>query len=129
MRGMENNRTIERGPGRPTTYDEDLGEQILEIMQSGLSLAAAAAECGVHRQRVYEWEATHPEFGELVSLGRSKRQAFLERRLLSAVEGPVVTSSIFALKNAAGDDWRDKTEVKQTVDLTEEAAAWLGHKS
>jgi len=129
MRGMENNRTIERGPGRPTTYDEDLGEQILEIMQSGLSLAAAAAECGVHRQRVYEWEATHPEFGELVSLGRSKRQAFLERRLLAAVEGPVVTSSIFALKNAAGDDWRDKTEVKQTVDLTEEAAAWLGHKS
>lgn len=83
----------------------------------------------MHRQRVYEWEAAHPEFGELVSLGRSKRQAFLERRLLSAVEGPVVTSSIFALKNAAGEDWRDKSEVKQTVDLTEEAAAWLGHKS
>jgi hypothetical protein len=77
-------------------------------MAEGLSLAAAAAELGIHRQRVYEWEEKHPEFADTIKLARSKRQLFLERRLLSATAAPVVTSSIFALKNAAGDDWRDK---------------------
>lgn len=94
--------------GRPTTYSPDLGERIISIMEEGLSLAAAAAECGVHRQRVYDWERTHNDFAELVALARVKRQAFLERRILAADSGPVVTSSIFALKNAGPDDWRDK---------------------
>lgn len=105
------NRTVQKGPGRPTTYDPTLGEKIVATMEQGLSLAAAAAECDVHRQRVYEWEAAHPDFAELVALGRVKRQAFLERRLLTADAGPVVTSSIFALKNAGAEDWREKTEV------------------
>lgn len=92
--------------GRPTDYTPELGDQILELMTTGLSLAAAAAELNIHRQRVYEWEERHPEFADTVKLARSKRQLFLERRLLGADQGPVVTSTIFALKNAAGDDWR-----------------------
>jgi hypothetical protein len=30
--------------------------------------------------------------------------------LLKAEASPIVTSTIFALKNAAGEDWRDKQE-------------------
>lgn len=100
--------------GRPTDYKPEYGEKILELMQEGLSLAASAAEIGIHRQRVYEWAEKHPEFGEIFSLGKGKRQLFLERRLLSAKEGPVVTSTIFALKNAASEDFRDKVETEFT---------------
>jgi len=107
---------------RPTTYTPDLGERIVSIMSEGLSLAAAAAECDVHRQRVYEWEAVHPDFRELVALARSKRQLFLERRLMSATEGPVVTSSIFALKNAGQGDWRDKVETEHSGEVTQKIA-------
>lgn len=110
---MTNNRTI-KGPGRPTTYDPALGERIVAIMSEGLSLAAAAAECDVHRARVYDWEKQHPDFAELVALARVKRQAFLERRLMTAEVGAIVTSSIFALKNAAPDDWREKQEFEHT---------------
>lgn len=102
------------GRGRPTEYTPELGARILELMEQGLSLTAAAAECDVHRQRVYEWEARHPEFAEDVKLGRAKRQAFLERRLMQAADGPIVTSSIFALKNTNPDDWRDKREVEHS---------------
>lgn len=104
--------------GRPTELKPGYGEEILSLMAEGLSLAAAAAELGIHRQRVYDWEAHHPEFADTIKLARSKRQLFLERRLLSAKEGPIVTSSIFALKNAAGDDWRDKQEVETNGNLT-----------
>ena len=100
--------------GRPTDYTPDLGQRILDIMKEGLSLAAAAGECGIHRQRVYEWKDRHPEFAEMVNTGMVARQAVLERRLLSAEAGPIVTSTIFALKNAAAADWRDKQEIEHS---------------
>lgn len=100
--------------GRPTDFTPELGDQILALMAEGLSLAAAAAELNVHRQRVYEWAERHPDFADTVNLAKSKRQAFLERRLLRAVEGPVVTSTIFALKNAGQGDWREKQEVEHS---------------
>lgn len=105
--------------GRPTDFTPDLGDKILAIMAEGLSLAAAAAELNIHRQRVYEWEARHPDFADTVKLARSKRQAFLERRLLKAAEGPVVTSTIFALKNAGQGDWRDKIETEHSGEINQ----------
>lgn len=103
--------------GRPTDFTPELGEQILALMAEGLSLAAAAAELDIHRQRVYDWEEKHPEFSDTVKLARSKRQAFLERRLLKADAGPVVTSTIFALKNAGQGDWREKVETEHSGEL------------
>ncbi|MHC5307523.1 hypothetical protein [Bartonella sp. LJL80] len=98
--------------GRPTDFRPEMGEEILALMSTGLSLAAAAAEIGIHRQRVYEWVDRHPEFADTVKLAQVKRQAFLEKRLLNdAATGPVVTSTIFALKNAGPEDWRDKREL------------------
>lgn len=94
--------------GRPTDFYPELGDEILGLMQQGLSLAASAAELGIHRQRVYDWVEKYPAFSDTVKLAQAKRQAFLERRLLSADTGPVVTSTIFALKNAGPDDWREK---------------------
>ncbi len=103
--------------GRPTDFEPEMGDQILDLMQGGLSLAAAAAEINVHRQRVYEWVEKYPEFADTIKLAMSKRQLFLERRLMSADQGPVVTSTIFALKNAGAEDWREKQEVEQTGKL------------
>lgn len=100
--------------GRPTDFKESYGEEILSLMASGLSLAAAAAELGIHRQRVYDWLKIHPEFSDTIRLAQVKRQLFLERRLLSAEAGPVVTSTIFALKNAGPDDWREKVDHELT---------------
>lgn len=100
--------------GRPTDFKDSYGEEILSLMATGLSLAAAAAELGIHRQRVYDWLKIHPEFADTVKLAQVKRQLFLERRLLSAEVGPVVTSTIFALKNAGPDDWREKMDHELT---------------
>lgn len=100
--------------GRPTDFTPELGEEILTRMEQGLSLAASAADLNVHRQRVYEWVERHPEFSDTVKLAQAKRQLFLEKRLLSADVGPVVTSTIFALKNAGAEDWREKQEVDHT---------------
>ncbi len=104
--------------GRPTDYRPEYGPQILDLMSAGLSLAAAAAEIGIHRQRVYDWVERYPEFEDVVKLAMVKRQLYLERRLLTAESGPVVTSSIFALKNAARADWRDTHDVEHSGMVT-----------
>lgn len=120
-----------RPMGRPTLYTEELGRQIHEKMKEGLSIVAAAAELEVSRSTVYRWAEQNPHFSDTLDISRGSRQAFLERRLLAAdVTGPVVTSSMFALKNAAPDDWRDKREVElsgavDTDALTDEQKAAL----
>ena len=101
--------------GRPTDYRPQFGEEILALMAEGLSLTAAAAELGFHRQRVYEWEERYPEFADVIKLARGKRVLKLERDLLAAPDSPTVTSRIFALKNAAPDEWRDRQEVEMNV--------------
>lgn len=113
--------------GRPTDFKQTYGDEILSLMAAGLSLAAAAAELGFHRQRVYEWVEKHPEFADTVKLAQAKRQLFLERRLLSADAGPVVTSTIFALKNAGPDDWREKQEIEQKLDVSDPLAELLAN--
>jgi hypothetical protein len=49
----------------------------------------------------------HRDFADAVSRGRAARTAFLERKLLSARYGAQASAAIFALKNAAPDEWRD----------------------
>lgn len=100
--------------GRPSEYKPAFAGEIITLMASGLSLTAAAAELGFSRETVYAWEREKPDFSDAVKLARSKRTAFLEKRLLAADTGPVVTSSIFALKNACAAEWRDKQEHEHT---------------
>lgn len=104
--------------GRPSSYTPTLGREIIDLMATGLSLTAAAAELGFHRDTMYEWEKTHPEFSDAIKVARGKRVLFLEKRMLGAELGPVVTSSIFALKNADAVEWREKQEVETNGTLT-----------
>jgi transposase-like protein len=101
--------------GRPTDYTPELGEQLIAIMRQGYSITAAAAQLGFHRDTIYEWASVHPEFSDALKQGRGLRVFKLETDLLSAPDGPTVTARIFALKNAAPDEWRDRHEVKADV--------------
>jgi DNA-binding XRE family transcriptional regulator len=94
--------------GRPSKYNKAFCEEIISLMGDGLSLTAAAAELGIHRETAYAWEREIPEFSDAIKLARGKRTLKLERDLLRATDGPTVTSRIFALKNACADEWRDK---------------------
>lgn len=100
--------------GRPSGYTDAMCREVVSLMAEGLSLTAAMAELGFHRQTAYDWQEKFPEFSDAVKLGQSKRQLFLERRLFRAEVGPVVTSTIFALKNTGTGDWRDKQELDHT---------------
>ncbi len=94
--------------GRPTKYDPRFCEALIEDAQAGLSLTAFAGGIGVARSTINEWMEHHPEFSEAVKRHGAIRTRCLETGLLSAEMGPRVTARIFALKNAAPDEWKDK---------------------
>ncbi|MEQ3625976.1 MAG: hypothetical protein ABNH26_08715 [Celeribacter sp.] len=99
---------------RPTKYQESFCEDVEATMREGFSKMAAAGRLGVCYNTVRAWMEEHPEFLQAVKRGEAARAEFLERGLLSAETGPQVTSRIFALKNAAPDEWRDKHDFDHT---------------
>ncbi len=96
--------------GRPSAYDPVYCTKIIEAGREGFSLTAFAGIIGVCRDTINEWGRKHPEFSDAIRRHSGARTYKLESDLLSAKEGPVVTSRIFALKNAAPDEWREKQE-------------------
>lgn len=97
-----------RPVGRPSKYKPEYCERVIEDMSTGLSLTAFAGSIPVARSTINVWMDQHPEFSEAVKVGTSARVRRLEMDLLTADQGPRVTSRIFALKNAAPDEWKDK---------------------
>jgi hypothetical protein len=83
-------------------------------MNAGYSKMAAAGEIGICYNTLRAWMDEHPEFLQAVKLGEALRTSKLERDLMDAETGPKVTSRIFALKNAAPDEWRDKQHTELT---------------
>lgn len=105
--------------GRPSKYRESYCDEVIAAGDQGLSLTAFAGMIGVARSTINEWMAEHAEFSEAVKVHGAKRCLHLEQTMLSAEQGPRVTARIFALKNAAPDEWKDKvhTEVSADADL------------
>lgn len=70
-------------------------------------MAAAAAELNVSADTLRLWERTHPEFKEMVDLGRIKRQFWWETRAMTSGNSAQVSAALKALGNMKADDWID----------------------
>ncbi|WP_316205761.1 hypothetical protein [Bradyrhizobium sp. SZCCHNS1012] len=99
--------------GRPTDYTPEVGNQVIALMASGLSLTAAAGAIGVARATIHNWMKQYPEFLDSVERGKAKRVYTLETQMLDSDEAAVINARKFALVNAAPEEWREK----QTVDV------------
>jgi transposase-like protein len=111
---------VARPVGRPTQYRHEYCEQVIAHMKQGRSLTSFAGSIEVSRNAVYEWIRTHREFGDAVARAQSCRVTWLEDKLLRSKKGAETTAAIFALRNAAPDEWRDMkyTEHKHSVQVS-----------
>ena len=93
--------------GRPSSYRPEYCDRAIAFMGKGYSLTALAGDLGQGKETLYGWIATHPEFSDAVTRGKAARLKALEERMLSANNGGTAATSIFALKNADPDEWRE----------------------
>lgn len=100
--------------GRPTKYKPEYCQQIIDVMAKGFSITAFAGSIRVSRQSIYEWAEVYPDFSDSIRIARAARVYCLEEKLLESPDSPTVTSRIFALKNAAPDEWKDKHDVEHS---------------
>jgi hypothetical protein len=96
--------------GRPSKYEQRYCDMLLKDAEQGLSLTAFAGLIGVDRSTIDNWRDQHEEFFLAVKRHAAIRTRVLEQGLLSADMGPRVTARIFALKNAAPEEWKDKVQ-------------------
>lgn len=107
--------------GRPTKYDPAYCEQVITAGDAGLSLTAFAGRIRVARSTINKWMDEHAEFAEAVDIAKAVRTLYLEDQLLVG-DPKRVTAHIFALKNAAPDEWRDRREVAHSGTISHEHA-------
>lgn len=140
--------------GRPTSFKPEFVEQARKLAELGATDREAAEFFEVAESTLYLWKHTHPEFSEALKVGKETADARVEQSLYRRALGyshdavkimmsdgvPVVepyvehyppdtTAAIFWLKNRKPQEWRDKTEVHNKHEFSDEAASWLGQKS
>lgn len=110
--------------GRPSKYDPDYCQGLVDHMATGASATSYAAEIDVHRDTLSEWAATHPEFSVALSRGKAKCAAWWEKAgRAAATDGKGnATIIVFGLKNMSSEDWQDKREVEHSGTLNLGAA-------
>ena len=112
------NRQVTQMPaGRPSEYKPEYCDVVESVMRSGLSKMAAAGRSGVCYNTLKAWMEQNPEFMTAVKRGEAARAEKLEIDLLEAESGPKVTSRIFALKNAAPEEWKDRLNLDHSGGL------------
>lgn len=100
---------------RPTKYEPEFCERIVEHMKGGASMTSFAAEIGVCRATINNWGAEHPEFLEAIGRGKAACARWWEELAREGADGTrkVHPSLVmFGLKNMAAEDWREKQEVE-----------------
>jgi hypothetical protein len=105
-------------------------------MGQGYSLTAFAGSIERSVETIYAWIDTHPDFSEAVTQAKAGRVYSLEGKMLGAKNGGEAATSIFALKNADPNEWREvrhsNIEVNINLDnITDEqlAAIALGQQA
>jgi len=102
--------------GRPTKYDPEICEDVLEYMRQGDSKVAVAAKIGISRETLYDWARTHKDFSDTIKRGVELSQAWWEdlgKELVLAGQGNA-TAWIYNMKCRFRDDWADVTKQEIT---------------
>lgn len=102
--------------GRPSLYDAEFCEIVLELGAQGKSKAQIAARLGINRDTLNEWTKIHPEFSVAVKNAQELALAWWEDagQVNMARQGFNATAYIFQMKNRFRDDYRDVTAMEHT---------------
>jgi hypothetical protein len=101
---------------RPSEYKQEYCEQVIEYGKHGKSVAWMAAELGVHKDTLYEWEKVHPEFSDAFTRARLESQRWWEDAGQNGMVAPGFNASIWSRSMAARfpEDWRESKGVELT---------------
>ena len=93
--------------GRIPSYREEYCDGVVDFMAQGFSLTAFAGSIRLSKETIYGWIRDYPDFSLSVERARAARLAYWEKRLMDSQRSAEAAASIFALKNADAEEWRE----------------------
>ena len=105
--------------GRPTDYDPSYCDDVIEYGRKGKSRAWTAAELGICRQTLANWETAHPEFLDAMTRANVLSQQWWEDAGQSGMAADKFNGPVWAknMANRFREDWRERTE--QDINVTD----------
>lgn len=85
--------------GRPSDYRVEYCERVKEIMKTGQSFAAVAAELGVGRPTITHWRHKFPDFDRACSEGEELAQKWWENLAMSVATGYAAGHEVYKKAN------------------------------
>ena len=112
--------------GRPTKYLSEYCDAVLVLgMEGQCSLAQVAANFGVSKPTITEWERTYPEFSAALNRARASAEAWWTRAYSNAAlhNGNKLAQgyACFDMKNRFG--WTDQRDVKHSGQVNHQHTA------
>ena len=108
-----------RREGAPTKYRPQFCAKLLQAARDGLSLSAFAGELETTGEVLWDWQRRFPAFATACQQAKLIRLATWERIAIGIARGELpyagTAMTIFALKNCAPDEWREKTVVEHDI--------------
>lgn len=95
---------------RPTIYDPGHCHLVEEMGKQGKSRAQMASMLNVSRQTLYEWGASHSEFGDALSRAREHEQAWWEEHARSNLKTKVYQAQLwrYSMAGRFRDEYGDR---------------------
>lgn len=127
--------------GRPTKFTDVIAAKILELAQMGKTDVQIAEITGIAERTLNYWKTNYPDFLQSLKEAKGLADQMVEASLFKTALGydhetieeainergevvqlrkekhypPNTTAQIFWLKNRKPENWRDKTEVVNTI--------------
>lgn len=121
---MSNNKAIST-PKTCTKYKPEYCDDIIKHLSEGYSVESFAGVLGVDRGTIYNWLRDHEEFREAKQIADQKSRLWAESQLKQQIEGKLKANPIpilFYLKNRFPNEWRDRKEIVQEKEATEDVS-------
>jgi transcriptional regulator with XRE-family HTH domain len=104
--------------GRPTKYSPTWCDEVILLGERGYSRAQIAAEIGVFRDAINEYEAQYPEFSDAMKRANERSLAWWEQagRAGMFMKGFSAAAYSLQMRNRFRGEYTDETETKHKID-------------
>lgn len=100
--------------GRPSLYEPELVERILENIRWGMYVNEAALAAGVSKSTLHRWREEHPGFAEEVEIARAQAEQRHIRIIKRAADNGDWHASAFWLERSFPDRWGRRARLELT---------------
>jgi hypothetical protein len=103
--------------GRPTLYDPSFCQKAIDIMKNGGSRNSVAAELGVIRETLSEWEKKYLDFSDAMKIAQTLSEQWWEKHALENLHNRDFNTKLWDINMQNRFKWSRREQTDATVTI------------